>query len=36
MRAFPGKLPPAILDYVDEGIPYCEAAYRKRRAILRK
>ena len=35
-RACEGKLPPVVYDYVDEDIPYCLGAYRKRKSILRK
>lgn len=35
-RAYEGKLPPVVYDYVDETIPYCLFAYRKRKAILKK
>lgn len=34
-RAKEGKMPPVVYDYVDESIPYCVRAYRKRRAILK-
>ena len=34
-RAYEGKLPPVVYDYVDETIPYCLGAYRKRKSILK-
>ena len=34
-RAKEGKMAPVVYDYVDESIPYCVRAYRKRRAILK-